>query len=117
MVKKQKFLKNLLTSVSVASVVASIGGSSVALGDFDIDPTNAGNMNVILTGVLANAGGSAIFNANNLILTIDGASPAEIEGIIVTNVGASTVIGNNITIGTIAANGNVMTATINGFVA
>ncbi|WP_341748689.1 autotransporter domain-containing protein [Candidatus Tisiphia endosymbiont of Sialis lutaria] len=32
MVKKQKFLKNLLTSVSVASVVASIGGSSVAFG-------------------------------------------------------------------------------------
>jgi hypothetical protein len=28
--KKQKFLKNLLTSVSVASVLASMGWSSVA---------------------------------------------------------------------------------------
>lgn len=111
MVKKQKFLKNLLTSVSVASVVASIGGSSVAFGDFD--PTNAGNMDIQLTADLANAGGSAIFNANNLTLRVVDTSPNELEGIIVKGAGANAIIDNDISIGTITTNKNVMDVIIN----
>jgi outer membrane autotransporter protein len=113
MFKKQKFLKNLLTSVSVASVVASIGGSSVAFGDLDLDPTNDGNKDIQLTADLANTGGSAIFNVDNLSLRVVETSPNALEGIIVMGAGANAIIDNDISIGTITTNKNVMDVIIN----
>ncbi|MDN3030034.1 MAG: autotransporter domain-containing protein [Candidatus Tisiphia sp.] len=119
MVKKQKFLKNLLTSVSVVSVVASIGGSSVALGDFNLDDGIAGG-NINLSDAWGRAvtggrvlGGSAVFNSAGIDLFVDNHAdtPGAIDGIIVTNVGTAT-IEKNISIGTIAG-GNTTTATIN----
>ncbi|OZG31677.1 autotransporter domain-containing protein [Rickettsia endosymbiont of Culicoides newsteadi] len=115
MVKKQKFLKNLLTSVSVASVVASIGGSSVAFG------ANIGNVNTTIAA-LVTAGfadnGDLTFNAldgagDPVTLTVDAASFAigNIGNIQVTERG-NIVIERDISIGTIAGV-NTTTARIN----
>ncbi|WP_425363786.1 autotransporter outer membrane beta-barrel domain-containing protein [Candidatus Tisiphia endosymbiont of Hybos culiciformis] len=67
MVKKQKFLKNLLTSVSVASIVASIGGSSSAFAaNFDVGAA------IALSATAAANNDTAIFNdVGGGVLTVD----------------------------------------------
>ncbi len=109
MVKKQKFLKNLLTSVSVASIVASIGGSSVAFG-VDVGGGARNLSDIWIAGTPA--GDWLVFNEPAGILTVDAGSPGQIFGINVANKPGNTIINNNIIIGSIIGDA-VMDTTIN----
>ncbi|HJD57573.1 hypothetical protein [Candidatus Tisiphia endosymbiont of Ptychoptera albimana] len=72
MAKKQKLLKNLLTSVSVASIVASIGGSSGAFAAIDLGGGPAINLSGV-HGFAADDGDSRdlVFDQAGVTLTVD----------------------------------------------
>ncbi|WP_341753301.1 MULTISPECIES: autotransporter domain-containing protein [unclassified Candidatus Tisiphia] len=123
MAKKQNLLKNLLTSVSVASIVSSIGGSSGAFAAADV---NIGNTHTTLS-ILHTAGfhggdnlefNEALDGGGIVTLTVDAASGAagNIGNITATNPG-NIVIDRNITIGGDILRGgglgDTMTASIN----
>ncbi|UCM85293.1 MAG: autotransporter domain-containing protein [Rickettsia endosymbiont of Culicoides impunctatus] len=123
MAKKQNLLKNLLTSVSVASIVSSIGGSSGAFAAADV---NIGNTHTTLS-ILHTAGfhggdnlefNEALDGGGIVTITVDAASGAagNIGNITATNPG-NIVIDRNITIGGDILRGgglgDTMTASIN----
>ncbi|MCC8372006.1 MAG: autotransporter outer membrane beta-barrel domain-containing protein [Rickettsia endosymbiont of Pseudomimeciton antennatum] len=114
MAKKQKLLRNLLTGVSVASIIASIGGNNVAFAEDAQVGVGAKDLSVILAARLdAKPTDWVIFNEDGGRLTVDGGSPAAIPGISVRKDGATITIDNNITIGEILNDGSTVTATIN----
>ncbi|WP_425361351.1 hypothetical protein [Candidatus Tisiphia endosymbiont of Ceraclea dissimilis] len=86
MAKKQNLLKNLLTSVSVASIVASIGGSSGAFAAADIG--GAVNLSAIAGFGVGGAGGALNFNEAGTTLTVDAISEGNITDITMTKDGS-----------------------------
>ncbi|WP_375318848.1 autotransporter domain-containing protein [Candidatus Tisiphia endosymbiont of Oplodontha viridula] len=111
MAKKQKFFKNLLTSVSVASIVASIGGSGSAFGaTVDTGGGGAVNLNAI-PGIAA--GDWVRFSAADT-LTIDAGAVGQIAGIDVANTpGGPTIVNSDFITGPIVGVAGPMHVTIN----
>ncbi|WP_341761561.1 autotransporter outer membrane beta-barrel domain-containing protein [Candidatus Tisiphia endosymbiont of Thecophora atra] len=117
MTKKQKFFKNLLTSVSVASIVASIGGSNVAFAvDFDVDV--GGNLSAI-SDDLVRAGNPAIIN-NDMAVFNDDADIRNLRvdildaiSIRAPHAGTVTIDRDNFTITAITGNAGNIAITVN----
>ncbi|MDN3029960.1 MAG: hypothetical protein QMO91_01085 [Candidatus Tisiphia sp.] len=108
--------------MSIASVLASMGWSSVAFGSgYDIDIKDSGDLSDNKAYLISDIwrykrGGNedrAVFNEDNLTLIVDKDAPDTIDGIIVKKTGANTIINNNINVGTIKTEKkNTTTATI-----
>ncbi|WP_425364539.1 autotransporter domain-containing protein [Candidatus Tisiphia endosymbiont of Mystacides longicornis] len=123
--KKQKFLKNLLTSVSVASVLASMGWSSVAFAGRGVNTDGSSKLSEKIDAKNGN-NDWMILNKENDIIIVDEHAPERIGGIKVQANpghdgwpwpcprGDSLIINNNITIGSISGGAaSSITARIN----
>ncbi|WP_341748682.1 hypothetical protein [Candidatus Tisiphia endosymbiont of Sialis lutaria] len=119
--KKQKFLKNLLTSVSVASVLASMGWSSVASAGRGVNTDGSRKLSEKIDAKNGN-NDWMILNKKYDIITVDEHAPERIGGIEVQANpghdgwfgGDSLIINNNVTIGSISGGAaSSITARIN----
>jgi outer membrane autotransporter protein len=114
MAKKQKLLKNLLTSVSVASIVASIGGSSGAFA-FNLGDGPLVNLSGVVGFGGAGPGARELnFNRPGVTLTVD--IKEDIADIITTEAGNIIIAESMAITGAVApplAGPNSATATIN----
>ncbi|WP_341756861.1 autotransporter outer membrane beta-barrel domain-containing protein [Candidatus Tisiphia endosymbiont of Nemotelus nigrinus] len=118
MAKKQKFFKNLLTSVSVASIVASIGGSGSAFGA-TVDtsaggPGGAVDLSTIIPAIPPIAVDNWVRFSAADTLTIDAGAVGQIAGIDVANTpGGPTIVNRDFITGPIVGVAGPMHVTIN----